>query len=108
MLPTGSPTSGSHGAAALLFLGAVVTAVLSWLGVRSTRAAPLQEAVNDALRLFMEQSQTQHALDAVRVSELEAECLEKGGRIRQLEQQRDSLLAVMHRAGIAVPGEETP
>jgi len=88
--------------AVLLFFGTVVTAVLGWFGVRSMRTAPLQESVNDALRLLMAELQNLHARDIARISELESELLLAQGEARNLKQKVSSILELCRRAGVTL------
>lgn len=83
--------------AALLCLGTIIAAVLGLLGVRSTRTAPLQESVNNALRLLMAELQNLHAQDIARISELENELLAEQVKNRNLEQKISSLLEMSRR-----------
>lgn len=92
--------------AVLLFLGTVIAAALALLGARFTRTAPLQESVNDALRLLMEELQNLHAQDIVRISELENENLSLKGEIRNLKQRIYSVLEMARRSGVQLPEEE--
>jgi len=88
--------------AVLLFFGTVIAAVLSWFGVRSMRTAPLQESVNNALRLLMAELQNLHAQDIARISELENELLQAQGKNRNLEQKLSSVIEMARRAGVLI------
>jgi hypothetical protein len=84
---------------------AVATGVVGWLGAQFSQAARLQKQVNDALHLLMEQLQTQHALDAVRISELQKEVELVQGELRLSKQSVESLKAFVRRSGLKIPGE---
>lgn len=101
------------GDALLYLVGAVAVALLGLFGVLFTGRAPLQQALNDAFRSLTEELQQERAQLIARISELEAEkldrdltVLQKDGEIRGLKQYRDSLLALIRRSGIGVPGGE--
>lgn len=101
----GQRTSSSLLEVVLPFFGGIVASVLAWLGVRSTRTAPLQESVNDALRLLMKELQTLHVQDTARICELEEEVSRKDGEIRQQKQRFYSLIDLYRRAGLSLPKE---
>lgn len=96
----GSPSSG-----ALPYLVAVVTGLLGFFGARFTATAPLQASLNDAFRSLMDELQTEHARLSARVYELESEKLQLAGDLRQTQQREQSLLELVRRAGIPIPGE---
>jgi len=117
-LPTPSGTPGSHIAAALLSLlsavggGGLIAAWLKWSASRSSKPAELQTALNDAFSTLTGELQEERAVLTVRASELEQKLaqrdltiLEKDGEIRGLKQSRDSLIALLKRSGLEVPGE---
>lgn len=82
----------------LPFLGAVATGLLGFFGAQFTAVARLQKTLLDASRLWVEQSQTQHARDGVRILELEAEILRQRGEISQHIQRGQSLQHALDRA----------
>ena len=47
--------------------GVCLAAVLKWFGARPSQAAALQTSLNDALRIFMAESQADHARQAARL-----------------------------------------
>lgn len=51
----------SHWEAVLAFCGTLGVGLLAWFGSRGTSTAALQQSLNDALRLFMEESQRDRA-----------------------------------------------
>src|SRR5579872_4405032 len=108
-LPTHSGHVGSTVTGVLLFLGACVTGVLGYFGVRSTRTAPLQEALNGAFRSLVDELQADSARLTARISELEDDQAGQEGEIRRLRgvvrglQQREaSLIRFAERAGMTV------
>lgn len=115
--PVGFPNFGSISTGVLLFLGACVTAGLSYLGVQSTRTAPLQEALNGAFTSLMDELQTDRARLLARILELEAQNTElhddvktrEGeiqrlrGEIRGNQQREDSLRRWAERSGVTLP-----
>lgn len=83
-----------------------MAALLAWFASRGSQTAALQSSLNDALRLFMEESQRDRAQSTARVSELEHELeilhdqlgdarrdrLELSGEITNLRQAAESRL----------------
>lgn len=89
--------------------GVIGAGLFGWLGSRHSTRAPLQQAVNDALRLLMEELQTEHARLSVRILDLEAtkrtlisENLQLKGDVRQAKQIAESTVALAHKAGLDV------
>jgi hypothetical protein len=120
MLSTSSPpptgTSGSLFSAALPYLigaaGIVTAALIGCFGVLFSQRAPQQAALTDAFSSLTGDLQEERAWLTARISELKEELhdhkvmlLERDGEIRGLKQSRDSLLALLVRSGIPVPGE---
>ena len=106
----GLPGGGSELTGVLLFLGAIATAVLGYFGVRSTRTAPLQEALNGAFTTLVDELQTDRARLVARISELESDVTSREseiqrlrGVIRGLQQREDSLRRWAQRAGYELP-----
>lgn len=111
-LPILPPTSGLDMSAVLPYFLAAMTGVLGWFGAQFTAGAQLQKTILDASRLWVEQSQEMLAHRDARISALEnelshmrLECLQHSGEIRGLKQTRDSLTALIKRAGVEIPGD---
>ena len=79
---------GSAGPAVLPFLGGIAVASIGALSAlfvaRLTARAPLQESVNSALRLLMEERLAQHARDSALISELQGQIKVKDSEIESL------------------------
>lgn len=111
--PLPTPSGFPFGDVLLYFGGTAIISVLGFFGVRFTATAPLQMAMNDAFRSVTAELQQERAQLIVRISELERKTadqemiiLQKDGEIRGLKQSRDSLLALLRRSGIQIPGEK--
>lgn len=125
-LPPSPPESGFPWSVVLPYLWAVVASVLTWFAAQFTKVARLEGTILAASQTFVEQAQKLRAQDIARISELEGllrhareetsrqedfaaelreQCLREAGEIRSLKQTRDSLIALVKRAGIDVPGE---
>ena len=111
-LPTPSGLPGFDLTGVLPYCLAAVTGVLGWFGSQFTAGAALQRTLLNASRQWVEQSQDMLAHRDARILELEAqiaqlrlENLQQGGEIRSLKQLRDSLIALLKRSGIEIPGE---
>lgn len=116
-----SPTTlGLSATAVLTFFGVCLAAVLKWFGARPSQAAALQTSLNDALRIFMAESQADHARQAARITELEHELgrtnheleltLDKlgdalrdrqnlSGEVTNLQQSQQSLMRLLEKQG---------
>lgn len=97
MSPAPLPDPGFGLSDVLPFLGAAVTGLLGFFGAQFTAVARLQKTLLDASRQWVEQSQTQHARDGVRILELEAEALRQRGEINQHIQRVQSLQHTLDR-----------
>ena len=98
-LPMPLPGGGLDWSGAPPYLVAGVTAGLGWFAAQFTGTARLQREVNAALHALMDELQTRHAQDIVRISDL-------SGEVSGLKQLVDSLKSHMRRHGLTVPGEE--
>jgi len=117
-----SAGSGLSMPVVLSFLGVCLAAVLSFFAARGMRTAPLQEAVNSALRLLMEQLQAkvldlqqelarrdalvatleqQNELLQDQLGDASRDRLELTGRIRNLEHSNASQLRLLMKAGVS-------
>lgn len=92
--------------AVLPFLAPVLTAVLGFFAAQFTSVAALQKTLLDASRAYVKESQLQHARDAARIFELEAEVLRQRGVINQGIQLQQSLIRLLEHNGIPIPGQE--
>jgi len=93
----------------VILLVASITGLSGWFAARHTARAPLQQAVNDALRLLMEEMQSQLARASAHASELErtvkdreAEVVRLRGEARQMQQINHSYVRLLLRNGIDV------
>lgn len=75
----------------------LTTAVFGFFGARFTATAPLQASLNDAFRSLMEELQTQHAQDSVRILELEREVLRLRGENNQYIQVNRSATRLLEQ-----------
>jgi hypothetical protein len=82
---------------ALLSLGVLVGPVLGYFAAQSTAFAKLQKITFDASGSFLQQAQSQHSADLVRISELEGEVLRQRGEINQHIQVAASSSRAMER-----------
>jgi hypothetical protein len=96
----------------MLAVGGAIGALLRFFGVRSSQTAPLQEALNGAFSALTKELQEERAQLIVRISEQDRELAgerlkvaERDATIRGMEQSRDSLIALLKRSDIPVPGE---
>lgn len=103
----------SHWEAVLAFCGTLGAAALAWLGSRGSSSAALQASLNDALRLFMEESQRDrgrlnvhvseqaHELDLLRdqLGDAKRDNLELSGDIANLRQAQESTLRLQEKQG---------
>ena len=108
-LPPPSSPGGFLIGAVLSLCGVVGAGVFALFGARHSTRAPLQQAVNDALRLLMDELQAEHARLSVRILDLEAtkrtlisENLQLKGDVRQAKQIAESTVALAHKAGLDV------
>jgi len=102
-LPELPPISSFGLTAALPYWVAAATAVLGFFGARFTTIAQLQKTLLDASREWVEQTQTQRALDTARILELEAEILRQRGVINAMIQFKQSLFRLLERHNIPLP-----
>jgi hypothetical protein len=107
-LPFGLPSWG-----VLAFLAGAASTVAAYFGGRGTATAQLQTALNDAFRSLTTELQGERASLIARVSELErelarakAESVERMGLIRGHEQRELSLVNLLLRSGVDLPGGE--
>jgi hypothetical protein len=98
-LPNLLGASGFSRLDALLSLASIAGPALTYLGVRSSTVAPLQEALNGAFTSLMGELQTEHARLTVRVSELIAENDQLAGDLRQERQRMRSLIDLYRKSG---------
>ena len=102
------------------FFGVCLGAVLKWFGGRPSQAAALQTSLNDALRIFMAESQADHVRQAARISELEGDLAKTqheleltqdklgdalrdrqtlSGEVVNLQQSQQSLMRLLEKQG---------
>lgn len=110
-LPLSPEPFGGLTAGVLVFCGVVVTAVLGFFGVRSSRVAPLQTALNDAFRSLTDELQADRVRLCAQISELEAdlliaetEVIRLRQEIRGHQQRETSLRRWAERSGLTPPG----
>lgn len=82
-----------------------MAALLGFFGARFTGVAQLQAGLNDAFRTLMDEWQTERAQHIARISELESEVLRQRGAINAGIQREQSLLRLLERHEIEVPGD---
>ena len=106
--------------AVLGFFGVCLGAVLKWFGARPSQAAAMQTSLNDALRIFMAESQAGHVQQAARISELEGDLAKTqheleltqdrlgdalrdrqtlSGEVVNLQQSQQSLMRMLEKQG---------
>lgn len=91
------PPHGSALSDVLPWAGALLTGFAGWSAARFTAFAQLNKTILDASRLLVEESQTIHARDGVRILELETEVLRQRGEINQGIQRERSLQHAIER-----------